>query len=646
MRNKSDVTSRISWFSASRQDLLRFAPDAVEVSRTSSPRRRLCPSPLTPRCCATRRRVAVLVMLVLATLVPTATAGASTVNAAAVVPAPSVLAVSATPSALSFHGGTVAVNGRVRNVTTCQLHLVSHQGFAVAYANGPRRCSSTFSAHVTIAANPTTVPRTVTFELVAHNGKKSSARRFFIRLAPHVVPKPVQHGTQAALRLGSDTITGQDTFARANGNLGPGWTGMTVGGLAVVNQQVRGTNAGGKSGDIRTGETYGSDQYSEVHVTSEQLSESQWVGPAVRAQAGGQDLYVGIYFWNNGSPELMLFLSDNGNWSELGGTRTGPLTAGTILTLTAVGSSLAFAVNGTVVISASDSTLTGGAPGIMANDLATAGNWSGGNSGFQVDYRSTANGIQTYNVISPENGYGVQTLRVLSPKQPAAGVAHNFLFVLPVEAGLGDSYGDGLTTLQSLDVEDHYNLTIVEPTFTYQPWYANSVSDPNLQYESFMATELVPWVDQNLATTGAEQNWLIGFSKSGYGTQDLLLKYPNLFAVAASWDFPADMSSYNQLGSIPAANYGTEANFAANYQLTPAFVAAHKTPFLTRQRIWIGGYSVLAKDVSDYGALLTSQGILYTPGPSQYRAHRWDSGWMPAAVAALYQDSLNLPAGP
>ena len=41
-----------------------------------------------------------------------------------------------------------------------------------------------------------------------------------------------------------------------------------------------------------------------------------------------------------------------------------------------------------------------------------------------------------------------------------------------------------------------------------------------------MTKELVPWVKANLATTGTEQNWLIGFSKSGIGSQDLLLKYP------------------------------------------------------------------------------------------------------------------------
>ncbi len=54
------------------------------------------------------------------------------------------------------------------------------------------------------------------------------------------------------------------------------------------------------------------------------LSGNQWAGPAVRAQAGGQDLYVGFYFWDNGSPELMLFLRDNGNWSQLGGATSQP----------------------------------------------------------------------------------------------------------------------------------------------------------------------------------------------------------------------------------------------------------------------------------------------------------------------------------
>ncbi len=91
-----------------------------------------------------------------------------------------------------------------------------------------------------------------------------------------------------------------------------------------------------------------------------------------------------------------------------------------------------------------------------------------------------------------------------------------------------------------------------------------------------MTRELVPWAQQNLATTGTEQNWLIGFSKSGLGAQDLILKHPDIFALAASWDFPADMSSYDQFGADSAAGYGTDANFQANYRLTTTFLDAHK----------------------------------------------------------------------
>ena len=73
------------------------------------------------------------------------------------------------------------------------------------------------------------------------------------------------------------------------------------------------------SGDIRTAESYSSNQYSQVEVTSTQLTGGQWIGPAVRTQNGGQDGYVGIYFWNNGSPELMLYeRSERYHWTQLG----------------------------------------------------------------------------------------------------------------------------------------------------------------------------------------------------------------------------------------------------------------------------------------------------------------------------------------
>jgi hypothetical protein len=339
---------------------------------------------------------------------------------------------------------------------------------------------------------------------------------------------------------------------------------------------------------------------------------------------------------------MMLFKRLGGGWTQLGSTyASGALAAGTQLKLMAVGNTLSFLENGVERIAVGDSSLTGGAPGIMAFGTPAADNWSGGTAGFEVHYLNTdSSGVASYDMISDNDGYGPQILRVLQPTHPAAGVAHNFLYVLPVEAGLGTSFGDGMGTMQALDAEDQYNLTIIEPSFEIEPWYANDPNDANLQYETFMTTELQPWVKANLSTTGTEEHWLIGFSKSGMGSEDLLLKHPNLFTLAASWDFPADMSSYDQYAPGSTANYGTDANFQANYRLTPSFLAAHASPFTSSNRIWIGGFSVFPQDMTDYDALLTAEGILHTMGTPQAIAHRWDSGWVPNALAALYQDSL------
>ena len=459
--------------------------------------------------------------------------------------------------------------------------------------------------------------------------------------------------TNVALTCGGSLGSGgSDDFNRPDGSLGSNWVAMSDGALSIASQAVVGTSA--TAGDIRIAETYSSDQSSQIELTSTQLSGGQWVGPAVRAQNGGQDTYLGIYFWNNGSQQLRLYKRNAGTWTQLGSSyNSGPLPAGTKLQVSAVGSTISFLQDGVTRIAATDGSITGGAPGIMTYGQAKADNWTGGdatagtgNSGFSVTYRSTdANGVDSYDVTSDDNGYGTQTLRVLAPTHPAAGVPHSFLYVLPVEAGLGTTYGDGIATLEALDAQNQYNLTIVEPSFAIEPWYADNPNDSNLRYETFMTNDLVPWVTQNLSTTGHEQNWLIGFSKSGIGGQDLILKHPDVFTLAASWDFPADMSSYGQFWGS-ANEYGTDANFQANYRLTPIFLEAHKLPFISNNRIWIGGYQAFQTDMSDYDALLNSEGIPHTTETPTLMPHRWDSGWVQIALAALSQDSQNLATSP
>ena len=87
----------------------------------------------------------------------------------------------------------------------------------------------------------------------------------------------------------------------------------------------------------------------------------------------------GIYYWNNGSPVLQLFKRSGANsWTQLGSTySSGPLAAGTQLKVTAVGSTISFLLNGVVRITATDTSLSGGAPGIMSYGTGRVDNWSG-----------------------------------------------------------------------------------------------------------------------------------------------------------------------------------------------------------------------------------------------------------------------------
>ena len=170
-----------------------------------------------------------------------------------------------------------------------------------------------------------------------------------------------------------------DDFNRANGSLGASWAAVSDGALKISSQAVVGTSA--TAGDIRTAETYTNDQLSQIQLTSTQLSGGQWVGPTVRTQNGGQNTYLGIYFWNNGSPQLRLYKRISGTWIQLGSSyNSGALAAGTTLQLSAVGSTISFLQNGVSRITATDTSLTGGAPGIMTYGKAKADNWVGGGS--------------------------------------------------------------------------------------------------------------------------------------------------------------------------------------------------------------------------------------------------------------------------
>jgi hypothetical protein len=258
--------------------------------------------------------------------------------------------------------------------------------------------------------------------------------------------------------------------------------------------------------------------------------------------------------------------------------------------------------------------------------------------------RTDNNGVIWYDAASSYNGPGTTTLRVLRPTNPPSGMPHRFLYVLPVRIGvdLNDEVGDGLEELRRSNVHNDYNADIIAPSFQSAPWYADHDFNPARRYESFMVRDLVPWVRANLSTTGQEEHWLIGFSKSGFGALTLLFRNPTVFDAAVAWDVPTDQSNTGDNRMLE--NYGTESNFQNNYRLTADLISAWKEPFRTATRLWLSqdyvthhGIPTFRDQMVAFTRRLRDHDVQFMLGRRAKRTHTWGSGWLPPAVADLYR---------
>ncbi|HEX9111465.1 MAG TPA: hypothetical protein VF845_08300, partial [Terriglobales bacterium] len=221
-----------------------------------------------------------------------------------------------------------------------------------------------------------------------------------------------------------------------------------------------------------------------------------------------------------------------------------------------------------------------------------------------------SNGVKSYTISSIYQGSQELIVRVLEPTTPDAGQRRRLLYVLPVEAGVTDlssQWSDGLEELRLLDVPNRYNLTLIAPSFNYEPWYGDNVLDPTLWMESFVVKDLVPWGDTFAQGT---QRFLIGFSKSGNGALTLIFRNPNVFTAAAAWDSPAQLNDLSAFSGLPM-NFGTQANFDL-YNI-PSLVLSSAPAFQPQNRLWISGdQAAWTADMIQLHDQLTASSIPHT----------------------------------
>lgn len=190
--------------------------------------------------------------------------------------------------------------------------------------------------------------------------------------------------------------TASDNFNRANGNVSVGSSGAWVLGnyaaspatveIPIASNQLSvGSGITGHAADVRT-DTYNSNHWSALQMGATPPNSAGFVGPTVRNQGSGATLgnagYLGVQFHNSA---YAIYSFTGSSSTFLAGTGTGGNDpAGTEYKLVANGSRISLRVHpvGGVeseVLAVTDSTYSGGVPGMMMFATSTGDNWSGGN---------------------------------------------------------------------------------------------------------------------------------------------------------------------------------------------------------------------------------------------------------------------------
>ena len=173
--------------------------------------------------------------------------------------------------------------------------------------------------------------------------------------------------------------------------------------------------------------------------------------------------------------------------------------------------------------------------------------------------RADEHGFLCHCVMSEYQG-GVTQIKVLLPDRMEKGKRYPVLFVLPVEAGDGKQYGNGLVEIKKHDLHNKFGVICVEVTFSQLPWYADHPTDAKIRQETHFLKVVLPFLEQHYPVTKDRAGrLLLGFSKSGWGAFSLLLRHPGVFGKAAAWDAPLMMAAPNKYGM--AHIFGTQENF-------------------------------------------------------------------------------------
>ncbi len=147
---------------------------------------------------------------------------------------------------------------------------------------------------------------------------------------------------------------------------------------------------------------------------------------------------------------------------------------------------------------------------------------------------------------------------ILRPDSYNGSVQFPVVYLLHGHGGTYTNWIDEVPEIQNF--ADKYQMLIVCPDGGTESWYLDSPQKPDSKYETYIANELVGYVDSNYKTISQRKGRAItGLSMGGHGALYLAIKNQTVFGAAGSMSggldlrpFPKNWGISGHLGDLAA----------------------------------------------------------------------------------------------
>lgn len=158
---------------------------------------------------------------------------------------------------------------------------------------------------------------------------------------------------------------------------------------------------------------------------------------------------------------------------------------------------------------------------------------------YQAAQAAKADTVLTYSAAMKKNIKAV----VVTPESYGDNREYPTVYLLH---GAGDKYGGWVNKVPEIkQYADHYKVIIVCPDGNITSWYFDSPEDASWKYETYVATELVNWVDQKYKTIkNRKARAITGLSMGGHGALYLSFRHQDVFGAAGSMSGGVDIKPF------------------------------------------------------------------------------------------------------